>query len=98
MAKKIVWTYIAKEDIKNIVEYWENRIGSSSYSLKLLNLTQQQLSILSEYPLSGKPTNYPNVRFIIVRDYKIFYTIMDDVIIILRYWDSRQNPDTLELK
>ena len=46
MAKKIIWTIQAKEELIEILQYWINRNKSKSFSIKLDNLIQEQLSLI----------------------------------------------------
>ena len=62
----------------------------------LFVLFKQAAYLISNHPKIGKPTNYGNVRFKIVRDYLLFYEEMTDRIEILLVWDSRQNPVKLD--
>ncbi len=98
MAKRIIWSYKAQKDRKNILNYWFLRNKSKTYSAKLNSLFQQAILLVSNHPNIGTPTNFGTVRSKIVRDYQIFYEVNDDSIHILTVWDSRQNPDKLPRK
>ena len=91
MAFKIVWTFNARLDRKDIFSYWNNRNKSNVYSQKLNDLFNKHIESLLKFPNIGKRTNYRQIRFLIVRDYQIFYKIETQSILILRIWDSRQN-------
>lgn len=95
MALKIIWAFRAKEDIKNISIYWNKRIGNSSYSNKIRRLTNEYLSLLQQYPKLGKQTDNKPVRVIIIREFKIFYVFDETSIYIVRFWDTRQDPERL---
>lgn len=97
MALKIIWTFRAKEDIKHISIYWNKRIGNSSYSNKIRRLTNRYLILLQQYPKLGRQTDNKFIREIIIREFKIFYTIDESSIYIVRFWDTRQDPDKLVL-
>lgn len=81
-----------------ILEYWINRNKSKTYSEKLLNLFINATILIQEYPQIGKPTTDKRVRFKVIKQYMMFYEEHKDSIIILRIWDSRQNPQKLKLK
>jgi len=53
--------------------------------------------LLLSNPEIGRKTDIPNVRIKIVRDYLIFYEVQNESILILSFWDSRQNPEKLKL-
>jgi plasmid stabilization system protein ParE len=97
MALKIVWSFRAKDDIRNISIYWNKRIGNSNYSKKIRRLTNEYLELLQQYPKLGKQTDNNLVREIIIREFKIFYSIDETSIYIVRFWDTRQEPEKLKL-
>ena len=69
MALKIIWTRNAIEHLEDILNYWEVRNGSSSYSIKLYKLFQDGLNLLSRYPTSGTNTTNDLIRKKTIRDY-----------------------------
>jgi len=93
---RIVWTLKAQSDRRNILAYWKARNKSVAYSKKLDTLIRESLNLIRKYPCIGKPTNRKNIRIKIVRDYFLIYEITNNEIVILRIWDSRQNPKELE--
>ncbi|MFD2872674.1 type II toxin-antitoxin system RelE/ParE family toxin [Mucilaginibacter ximonensis] len=97
MAKKIKWSTRARREQFAILEYWANRNKSKTYSLKLSREFLDYINLLPNEPLLGKAASRDNVRFIIVREYLIFYLIMDDYIEIITIWDSRRDPNKLKL-
>jgi addiction module RelE/StbE family toxin len=96
MAKKVVWSLRAQKDRKSILEYWRERNRSVTYSRKLNLLFKEAVSIIRKFPQIGKPTDYPNVRIKVVKDYLIIYEVTATTIYILTIWDSRQDPDKME--
>jgi len=54
------------------------------------------LKIIALHPTLGRKTAKENVRVKIVRDYFLIYGIMDEEIVLLAIWDSRQNPAKLD--
>ncbi len=75
MAFKIVWTDRARLDRKEILTYWNNRNKSNRYSRKLNLLFNNSIERLQDFPLIGKAIGYKDTRYLIVRDYLIFYKI-----------------------
>jgi len=45
----------------------------------------------------GKSTSLKSIRMYIIKDYLMFYEILESRILILTIWDSRQNPVKLKL-
>ena len=97
MARKIIWSFRARTDLKNILEYLGNHNKSKIYSKKLFKLFTEAVLLLSEYPQIGKLTSDKGVRMKIVRDYSIIYEEKESEIRILTIWDSRQNPEKLKI-
>lgn len=97
MDLEIIWSLRAKNDIKNISIYWNKRIGNVDYSKKIRRLTNEYLELLKQYPKLGRQTDNRNVREIIIKDFKIFYFFDETSIYIVRFWDTRQDPERLEL-
>lgn len=97
MAKRIIiWSKIAKIQLKEILEYFNFRNKSKLYSLKLNRLIQSELNILRDYPYIGNETNSNNIRALFVENYFIFYEIDEIHILILSVWDTRQSPERLK--
>ncbi|MBK8551216.1 MAG: type II toxin-antitoxin system RelE/ParE family toxin [Ignavibacteria bacterium] len=99
MAKRIIWSVKAKEDRKEILEYWVRATGSSRYSIKLRNEFNLLTEHLLNFPKLGINVKNYDARCLIKGDYKIFYEINEDKdhleIGILHIWDTRRNPDDL---
>ena len=92
MVRRVIWTNRALKDRYQILSYWINNNKSNSYSKKLDDIFIETLSFLCEYPFLGKRTKRLNVRVKIVKNYFLVYQIEKKEIIVLRVWDSRQNP------
>ena len=92
MVKEIVWSKRALAERFQILEYWINRNKSSRFSEKLDNIFLQKIELLTLHPFIGKRTTSENIRIKIVRDYLIFYEILETQIHILSVKDGRQNP------
>lgn len=97
MAKEIRWSLRSLKERQKIGDYWIKRNKSNTYSLKLDQLFRQGVNLLVEAPAIGKPTDFPTVRFIIVRDYLVYYRISDDYVEVITIWDPRRNPKKFKL-
>ena len=94
---KIIWTEKANLERKEILDYWIHRNKSKSFSLKLNRLFIDNLKLLSSNPNIGRKTKFDNVRVKIIRDYLLFYEILEKEILVLSIWDGRRNPDDIIL-
>lgn len=98
MVKKVIWSKKAKVELAAILEYWADRNKSDTYSVKLYALLQEQLYLISEFPEIGRRADIQNVYVKVIKDYLIYYEIVNDDLFILTIRDSRRNPKTLKLK
>jgi plasmid stabilization system protein ParE len=93
MALEIVWTRKAAIDFNDIQDYLFSTWGESSVK-KFTNKVFNFLELLSEFPLIGTMENKEsNIRgFVIVKQLTLFYQVRDNRIILLRFYDNRQDP------
>jgi plasmid stabilization system protein ParE len=93
----IVWTSNAKFELKLILEFYNFRNKTKTYSQKLFRKIQSELNLLILHPTIGKKTDIINVRGLIIENHIVYYELNENQIIIVSVWDSRQNPDRLKL-
>jgi addiction module RelE/StbE family toxin len=96
--RKIVWTQEAYEERKQILTYWLERNQSKTYPVKLNKLIKETLQLASNYPESGRKTNFENGRVLMIRDYLLFYEVNKTTIVVLSIWDERRNDKTPYMK
>lgn len=97
MVGEIVWTLRAKEELFEILEYWNERNGTSSYSLKLNSLILVNLQKLIKQPKIGKDTNIKNVRVQRVNKYYLYYEMLENDLYVLSVRHEKRNTETLDL-
>lgn len=97
MAGTVIWSDNAHRIFTKILDYYVERNGSKIYSRKLSNEVFILIQLISKRPYIGIRTDNENVRLLIKGNYKIFYQIESDLIIIQLVWDCRQNPVSLSL-
>lgn len=95
MVQKIIWTQKAHEQKIEIFQYWNAKNGSDTFSLKLNQLINKAVNLISKFPKLGVKTQIENVRVKPVKDYLLIYRFEGNVLYILLVWDSRQNPNDL---
>lgn len=95
---KVEWAVEAVEERLDILSFWIDKTGSIKYPRKLDALITHAVEVISLYPLIGKPSNIPNVRTKIIRDYLLIYRVTNDSIQILAFWDARRDPEALAEK
>jgi addiction module RelE/StbE family toxin len=94
--RKVVWTETATAELKDTFAYWNKRNASTVYSKRLRKLVTSAIQKLVLFPKSGVPTQFDNIRFIVVKDYLIFYQEWQENIVIISFWDGRQEPEKLK--
>jgi plasmid stabilization system protein ParE len=96
--REITWTRRAFEDKISIMEFWFAKTGFTDYSMKLENLFNSTLSIIKHLPRIGPLFDEKrNIRFVVVKDNKIYYTFSEHEITVLAIWDTRRNRNTLDI-
>ena len=99
MAKrKIVWSNRAIKRLYGILEFYDQRNKSKTFSKKLYQLLQKQVKVLIKFPEIGLKTTEETTRGLIVEDCIIYYQITDIKIIIHTVRDSNQNPGIKGIK
>jgi plasmid stabilization system protein ParE len=95
--REIVWTRNSEIQLQEILEFFIARNKSNQYSLKLYNKFKSELKIAAQNPEIGIKTKLDQIRGLIVGDYILFYEILNDKILVLKVWDSKQNPEKLDI-
>ena len=93
---KVIWTDTSKQEFKKTCIYWNKRNASNAYTNRLRKLVQSTLEELILFPKSGIPSPFEGVRFVVIRDYLLFYQEAAGDIVLLSFWDGRQNPQKLQ--
>lgn len=94
-AWKIVWTETAVKQRREILRYWTKRNNSTTYAEKLIEITAKQVQLISTNPKAFKETEIANVRESAMGHFSLYYRISADEIIIMAFWDNRQDPKKL---
>ena len=89
--KQIIWSNLAKAQLKETLEFFLTRNESPTYSLKLLKEIEDLTQTLSNSELIGRLTSNKQTRVIPMKVYLIFYEINGNQIEIVSFWDNRQD-------
>jgi ParE toxin of type II toxin-antitoxin system, parDE len=92
---RIEWTKTAQVQRNEIMKYWKLRTGNTKYSLKIKFRIISRTNILKIFPFFGKPTDFKEIREVPMKDYSIFYDVFPDKVLIMAFWDNRQDPQKL---
>ena len=97
MAKQIIWSRKAQNELLEILEYWVNRNKSNIFSLKLNFLIDEQLKLILEFPKIGRKTDIDNVYIKVIYKYLLYYEFQNGDLHILTIRHGSKNPDTLKI-
>ena len=98
---KIIWTSVAENDLKNIIEY--NSVDSPQNAIKILEKIKKKASNL--YTLSERGRIVPELqgqgilqyRELVIPPWRLIYRIDERKIYVLSVIDSRQNVEDILL-
>jgi len=95
---KIVWSSIAHDDFRDVLEYIEERYSPSKAADTVI-LVEKILERIILYPYMFPAAEGNNIRKTVPHKYlNVFYKISRNRILVLRIWDSRRDPDGLRLQ
>lgn len=96
MAKlHVIWTKTADLQFVGVLEYWVNRNKSPTYSKRLVKLVSKITNQISQRPLIYQSTAFKEIRVVSMGHFSMYYKVTDDQIIIVAFWDNRQDPEKL---
>lgn len=95
MAKQVIWSLEAEIDLTKILEFYFYKDFAKTYAKRLNEIFEKEIEQISHYPQIGVSCNSENVRVKIVGHYQIIYENTDEIIYVLRIWDTRQNENRL---
>jgi len=92
---KIIWTSQAKQDLKNIYEYWKKKSIPGAKNVRS-DILQSPKTIYYAKQYQVDDIN-PQYRRIVVRTYyKVLYRETKDNIYVMGVISTRQSPDVLK--
>ena len=91
-SKKSNLSPLASTEFKDILEFYLERNGSATYSLKLLETVDKMINLLQNQPHLGRNTTDRNARVISFSHFLLIYDETERELNILSVWDNRQDP------
>jgi len=92
---RVFWTNIARKQRDHVFTYWNKRNKSKTYSKKLNLIIRERTDLLTIYPEMGILTNFKDTRAIMMKHYSILYQVRRTRIIIIAFWDNRDDQEKL---
>jgi hypothetical protein len=95
---KIEWTLVSKDDYWNNIEYLESR-WSETEVLNFINEVDHSPNLLLKNNIIFKESDYKNVyKLVIIKQITMYYSIENETIYLLRFWNNYQDLNTFKLK
>ena len=98
MALEIIYSPQFLDNLEAILQYFEEHNGNDTYSMKLMGIIDGQFDLLASMPEIGRQSNFPNVRFLFVKNYGIEYQISEHSIFIVDIFSCRTNPENVRFE
>lgn len=74
MAKRtVVWTETAARQGREILKYWVERNGTTTYAEKLSKLISEQIKVILSQPKLFKKADFPDTHVSALGHFSIFY-------------------------
>ena len=89
--RKIIWSQRAEEELYTILDFYNQRNKSTTYSIKLLSSVEKLIGLLPQNKHLGRLSENEFTRIIVKKEFLIFYEVYGDAIVIVSFWDSRQD-------
>lgn len=94
----IIWTERAAFDYWQNIDFLLNR-WSQIVASDFIDKVERTIIILTDLSTIGIKTNFADVRkLVITPQIVLFYKVTASEIILLRFWNTLQNPEELNLK
>ncbi len=93
MALKVVWSARAKAERKAILRFFLERNGNPNYSRELAKHLDTGMRLVAGQELLGRTTEVPKVRCLFVLNYSLFYSLIENSVVVASLWDNRQDPE-----
>jgi plasmid stabilization system protein ParE len=93
MALEVFWSKKADLNFDSIIDYLQSEWGESSIKL-FVKKVYEILDLLIEYPEIGSLEYQElNIRkIVIVKQITLFYQVRDEKLILLNFYNNKQNP------
>ncbi len=95
---KIEWTLASKNDYWQNIEYLENH-WSEKEVLNFITEIDYSLNLLAKGNVTFTKSDYINVyKMVIIKQITIYYSIENETIYLLRFWNNDQDLSNFKLK
>ena len=96
--KEIIWSKLAETELLNVLDFYIQNNGSPTYSVKLLHEVEELMDLIRRNEFIGRLTANKFTRVIPIKHYAVFYEVNHNSIVIVSFWDNRQNPERNKIR
>ena len=96
-SKKVVWQPLATSQLREIVDFYDNRNDSTKYTERLLKEIDHMLSLIDDNWQIGEKVNKENVRRMVVENFLIYYLVTPNSVDVLSIRDGRRKPKKFKM-
>jgi len=97
--REITWTKQAESQIVSMLDYYDDRNGSSTYSEKIIAEIYRQLGFVQKNPYYGESlpqVKDKNARRVVVENIQVNFEVDDKTVCVFAAFDTRRDPKTLK--
>ena len=93
MAREVIWTPRAEEDLLNVCSYLD-RVWGERVKMAFLSEVDEVVECIRTFPNIFRSSGRADIReALVTRHNLLFYRITGDRIYLLTLWDTRQDPN-----
>lgn len=93
---EVRWNKAAYNKYIGTLDFWNKKNKSETYSKKIVSQVENIINeIKNSHPSFLIKTKQPVYRIRFLKYFSLFFTIEEDHINILKFWDGRRNPAEL---
>ena len=92
---RVKWSGKARTELENTLDFWSENNKSDTYSVKIAIETEKVQKEIEEDPyFLAQYIEEENVyqRIFFKKKFILYYEVKDDIVIILRFRSTKQNP------
>jgi plasmid stabilization system protein ParE len=94
---QIIWKDTAKQDYWQNIDYLLER-WTATEAENFIQTVEEHLNIIKKKPYTFQKANYRDTYYVvIVKQITLYYSIDDNKVNLLRFWNNAKDPNTFSL-
>ena len=91
----VEWTRTAEIQFFHVLSYWTERNKSTRFAESLAELVWERTTFIAKNPYASVEVVFHDIRKATLGHFSIFYKVTESKILIMAFWDNRQDPEKL---